>query len=108
MLQRHLELEWVAELAVPAWTPQVAARTARLPADTASELIRLARLGHMQGLHRALDDLIASHPDSHEDAARLRALLDRFELDEFLDDVTRGLGDTSESGDAAQVAGGAW
>jgi hypothetical protein len=66
----------------------------QLPADAASELMRLARLGHMQGLHRALDDLVAEHPATHDDAVRLRALLERFELDEFMSEIARGLGAT--------------
>ena len=94
MLQRHLQLEWVAELAVPAWTPAPVARPVQLPAEPASELMRLARLGHMQGLHRVLDDLVAQHPAAHDDCVRLRALLERFELDEFMNEIARGLGAT--------------
>ena len=94
MLQRHLHLVWVAELAVPAWTPAPAARPVQLPAEPASELMRLARLGHMQGLHRVLDDLVAGHPAAHDDCVRLRALLERFELDEFMNEIARGLGAT--------------
>ena len=91
MLRTHLRLDWVTEPAAPAWVPSAVPRPVQLPAEAASALVRLARLGHAQGLHQALDALVAAHPGTREDCERLRALLDRFELDAFIDEVTRGL-----------------
>jgi len=66
----------------------------QLPPEHASELVRLARMGHMPGLLRALDELEHAHPECRADAARLRVLAERFELDEFLDQVRLGLTST--------------
>jgi signal transduction histidine kinase/DNA-binding NarL/FixJ family response regulator len=91
VLQTHLQIEWVAELALPSWATAVTPRPVRLPQEATSELIRLARLGHLQGLHKALDAIEAAHPPCAADCKALRGLLERFELDAFLDQITRGL-----------------
>src|SRR5574343_1919031 len=54
-LQKHLQIEWVADLRLPGWaapeTPaDAAAPAAALPPDYTATLTRLARLGHAQGL----------------------------------------------------------
>jgi len=84
VLQRELELEWVAELAVPAWAqppalaaPGAAAR-APLPPEHARRLLQLARLGHPQGLKDALDALARQHPACEAEAEELRVLVARF------------------------------
>ncbi|HEY9067442.1 MAG TPA: ATP-binding protein [Burkholderiaceae bacterium] len=91
MLQRHLELEWVAELAVPSWTamsptaaPDLPASAAVLPPAHAAVLLRLARLGHRQGLHDALDALVQDHPECEAATADLRELALRFAWDELI------------------------
>jgi signal transduction histidine kinase/CheY-like chemotaxis protein len=91
VLQRHLQIEWVAELTLPSWGVAGVPRAVRLPGETSGQLIRLARLGHMQGLHDTLRSLRESNPECAADCTRLAALLDRYELDEFLHQVTRGL-----------------
>ena len=93
-LRRHLQIEWVAELALPAFVAASATGPVQLPPEHASELVRLARMGHMHGLLRALDELEHAHPECRADAARLRVLAERFELDEFLDQVRLGLTST--------------
>ncbi|HEX6704702.1 MAG TPA: ATP-binding protein [Albitalea sp.] len=90
-LQRELELEWVCELALPSWTPSALPRPVRLPEEHARTLVRLARLGHRQGLQHALDRLEAEHPESTAQAALLRMLVDRFAWTELIDQVTRAL-----------------
>ncbi len=85
-LQRHLELEWVAELALPGWSPppRQSHKLVPLPAVHAQTLLRLARLGHAQGLQRALDALIAEHAGYEAHASELRDLVARFEWDELV------------------------
>jgi CheY-like chemotaxis protein len=81
VLQRHLELEWVAELAVPSWSPPGpahAAAAAPLPPVHAQTLLRLAQLGHAQGLQRALDALVDEHIEYEPQAVALRSLVTRF------------------------------
>ncbi len=90
-LQRHLQLEWVAELAVPSWAPPALPRPVRLPDEHARTLVRLARLGHRQGLLQALEALVQQHPDCSVQAAMLRVLVDRFAWNELIDQLTRAL-----------------
>src|SRR5204863_4022882 len=66
VLQRHLELEWVAELAVPSWAPPDSAQpptAAPLPRAHAQALLRLAQLGHTHGLQCALDELVGEYAE---------------------------------------------
>ncbi len=86
-LQKHLQLEWVAELNLPGWAPPaVVPAAAGLPAVHAAALLRLARLGHAQGLHQALDALVADRPALAAEAAVLRDLVERYA---FVDLVAR-------------------
>ncbi len=97
VLQRHLELEWVAELAVPSWTPpELTAPDERhlwpaLPASHAQTLLRLAQLGHAQGLQRSLDALALAHPECKPQIVVLRALVARFAWDDLIMMLTGAL-----------------
>ena len=95
MLQRHLQIEWLAELAVlPAWgTPSPLARAVALPGELIGNLIRLSRIGHMQGLREALDDALQRHPECAAEGQRLHALLAGFDLDGFVEQLTSALRD---------------
>jgi len=92
-LERHLHLHWVTqplEPRVSGWTapdgpPAVRARRhgpPRLPVELASEMLRLARLGHLMGLRDALARLLEARPDLQPDCARLQQLVNRCDLDE--------------------------
>ncbi|NUZ06283.1 response regulator [Schlegelella sp. ID0723] len=86
VLQRELELEWVAELAMPGWQPALPAPTpTAIPEDHARALLRLARLGHQQGLQRALDVLLLEHPACASEVGMLRELVDRFAWHELIE-----------------------
>jgi signal transduction histidine kinase/CheY-like chemotaxis protein/purine-cytosine permease-like protein len=88
-LQRHLQLEWVAELTLPGWVPLVPAPAPpkALPDEHAATLIRLARLGHVQGLHLALDRLADEQPALASQASALRVLVERFAFDELAEQL---------------------
>jgi signal transduction histidine kinase/CheY-like chemotaxis protein len=91
-LQRHLQLEWVAELAVPSWSALPAPQPLlRLPEEALRRLLPLARLGHPQGLQQALDELVTSHPECSAQAAMLRTLVSRFAWVELVDQLSRAL-----------------
>jgi len=96
-LQRHLQMEWLAELALPTWATSGssdvnhAAPTPNLPAEVTGELIRLTRIGHMQGLRQALDAALLAHPRCEVQVMRLRVLLDRFDLEGLLEQLVQGL-----------------
>lgn len=85
MLQRHLNLEWSTELvALPAWgIPRSAPPSAHaaLPMEVTQDLIRLASLGHMQGLRAALDLALSAHPECAIEGRELHSLLARYDLD---------------------------
>ena len=95
VLQLHLELEWVAELKVPAWPaaePVAApATTEALPNELAQDLLRLARLGHAQGLQRHLDALLAERPALAVRVAALRELTSRCAWPELIASLGREL-----------------
>ncbi len=88
-LQRHLQLEWVAELPQPGWalaTDGLApAQPQALPPEFAATLTRLARLGHAQGLKQALDRLLQAHPSHEAQVATLRPLVDNYAFDALLE-----------------------
>ncbi|MEO6277782.1 ATP-binding protein [Roseateles sp.] len=94
VLQHHLELEWVAELALPSWAPSEAApadSATPLPAEQAQELLRLARLGHAFGLQRALDALAVDHSECVPEVLVLRGLVARFAWEELVERLSAAL-----------------
>ncbi|MEK8051065.1 ATP-binding protein [Ideonella sp. DXS22W] len=103
-LQKHLQLEWVAELTVPGWAPPELppagpAAPAPLPDDFAATLTRLARLGHAQGLRQALGRLASEHPECALQADALRELVDRFDFPALLAALQRVRDDADADGD---------
>jgi CheY-like chemotaxis protein len=84
-LQRHLQLEWVAELKLAGWAPPALPTAVHLPEEHTAALVRLARLGHAQGLRQALDRLVQAHPALATQAATLRGLVDQFAFVELLE-----------------------
>ena len=67
------------ELALlPAWRSAAPAGAIRLPREVVGTLIRLARIGHVQGLRAALDDALLRHPECEPEGRRLQALVERF------------------------------
>ncbi len=96
VLQRELQLEWVAELAVPSWAIPVPAPPAGLPVEHARTLLRLVRLGHPQGLQHALDTLVREHPECSTQAAVLRDMVVRFAWHEMAAHLATAVDDVSE------------
>ena len=97
VLHRELQLDWVAELALPVWTdatPDVVATP--LPPTYGQALLRLARLGHPEGLQRTLDSLVAEHPDRRAQVDALRALVSRFAWHDLVDHLTKAQSGVSE------------
>ena len=90
-LQRVLQLEWVAELALPSWAADGASGSVRIPEEHARTLVRLARLGHRQGLVLALQRLVEEYPECAEPAGELRALVERFAWNELIERLQRSL-----------------
>ncbi|HSI56601.1 MAG TPA: ATP-binding protein [Ideonella sp.] len=80
-LREHLGLEWLYGGAVP--EPPAAAPMPRLafPGEVRAELLRLAQLGHVQGLRRTLDRVADEQPSLQAACEHARSLLGQFELD---------------------------
>ncbi|HEU4458339.1 MAG TPA: ATP-binding protein [Methylibium sp.] len=95
VLQRQLELEWIAELPMPGWRDGGAALASAaapaLPAESARTLLKLARLGHAQGLRDALDAQARAHPAAAAGLAPLRGLVEAFAWPELIDALQRAL-----------------
>lgn len=98
VLQRELELEWLAELSPPPWTVPVdpVREPARLPSDHARALLRLARLGHPQGLRDGLDALLRDHPGQAAEVDALRRLVARFAWQDLIERLGRSVTDAGE------------
>ncbi|MEO8936484.1 MAG: ATP-binding protein [Burkholderiaceae bacterium] len=95
VLQRHLQLEWVAELALPSWVPPpsiLPGSFVPVPGKHAEVLLQLARIGHAQGLQRALDALAAEHAGCEGQVEALRGLVARFAWA----DLIAALGDVAD------------
>ncbi len=90
VLQRELQLEWVAELAQPQWATPVR-RLEPISEAHARTLIRLARLGHRQGAMQALDNLATAHPECAAQVGAIRALVERFAWDELIEQLQRSI-----------------
>ena len=88
-LQRHLALEWVAELPRQGWAPPALPGAVALPDDYAATLTRLARLGHAQGLQQALGRLLQAHPACAAEVASLQQLVERFAFADLLQRLQR-------------------
>jgi CheY-like chemotaxis protein len=98
VLQRHLELEWVAELAVPAWTVHapvpaatVVAEPLAIPTDQLQTVLQLARLGHARGVQNALDALVAHNGALEPQIGPLRACAARYAWGELIEHLTKAL-----------------
>ena len=76
-------LEWRApgasSLPVEGTEPDSAGRL-ELPDSVRTDLLRLARVGHVRGLQTALDGITEADPSLAAACTRLRGLVSRFEM----------------------------
>ena len=61
---------------------------AELPEAARSDLIRLVRLGHAQGMRRLLDAMAAENPALAATCSHLRGFVMRYEFESLLDLLT--------------------
>jgi hypothetical protein len=84
-LRLFLDLEWTTGVLLPPMVQPALQPLGDVPAEAASEMLRLARLGYVQGIREVIDGLIAQDPRMRRACAPLKALLDRFDLDSFIE-----------------------
>jgi signal transduction histidine kinase/CheY-like chemotaxis protein len=85
LLQRHLQLEWVAELTLLSWTPPKSPNTGSIPQIHADVLIGLAQIGHRRGLSHALDAIQRECPDCQLQIEEMRTIVERFAWTELIE-----------------------
>jgi hypothetical protein len=90
-LERHLGLEWTQPGPPPLPAEEAAPTALGLPEEARAELMRLVQLGHVRGLQRALDRLVAEDATLAAACSHLRRLLARFALDDFKKALTEDL-----------------
>jgi hypothetical protein len=83
-LHRALGLEWRSAGLLASPVPDAApAGPIELPDRVRTDLLRLARVGHVRGLQTALDGIATADPTLAAACTRLRGLVSRFEMDQL-------------------------
>ena len=82
-LHRTLGLEWrvAGAVTLPEDATVHDSGPVNLPDRVRTDLLRLARVGHVRGLQTALDGIAAADPSLAAACTRLRGLVSRFEMD---------------------------
>jgi signal transduction histidine kinase/CheY-like chemotaxis protein/purine-cytosine permease-like protein len=98
VLQPLLNLEWVTMLASrPRGTSSPPRDANALPLEAAQDLLRLARLGHRQGLVQALHALRAEHPERAAELDRMREWVERWAIEDLAAHLERSLREPGEA-----------
>ena len=63
------------------WKPNISARP---PVRHIEELINLGQMGYIRGIQMKLDDLRVELPEHADFVVEMRALVDRFDLDQYM------------------------
>jgi signal transduction histidine kinase/CheY-like chemotaxis protein len=86
-VQRQLQLTWLYKPEALADSPENGVVAGQL-SDTATrhieDLWQLGLIGHVRGIHAKLRDLDAEHPRNRTLAARLRSMVDRFDMSQYM------------------------
>jgi DNA-binding response OmpR family regulator len=83
LIRQLLKLEWQYEtnqVSVPHWKPSTGSRPA---VKHVEELISLGQMGYIRAIQLKLDE-IATDPEHADFVERMRSLIDRFDLDQFM------------------------
>ena len=84
LIGQVLKLDWrddTEQAVVAAWKPNLDARP---PVRHIEELINLGQMGYIRAIQSKLDDLRIEMPEHAEFATEMRALVDRFDLDQYM------------------------
>ena len=83
-IRQLLRIEWQYgsdEVSVPLWRPDSGSRP---PVRHIEELIGLGQIGYVKGIQLKLDEIGSEHPEHADFVAQMRALVDRFDLDQYM------------------------
>ncbi|GGI26786.1 hybrid sensor histidine kinase/response regulator [Bradyrhizobium guangdongense] len=83
-IRQLLKLEWQYEAdqaPVPLWKPESGSLP---PVKYVEELIELGRLGYIRAIQLKLDEIGTELPEHADFVTHMRALLDRFDLDQYM------------------------
>jgi CheY-like chemotaxis protein len=83
-IRQLLKLEWQYEadqVPLPLWKPESGSRP---PVKYVEELIGLGRLGYVRAIQLKLDEIGTELPGHADFVTHMRALVDRFDLDQYL------------------------
>ncbi|MCA1536084.1 response regulator [Bradyrhizobium sp. NBAIM03] len=84
-IRQLLKIEWQYgshEIAVPFWHPETGSKP---PLRHIEALIGLGQIGYVKGIQLKLDEIGSEHPEHADFVAQMRSLVDRFDLDQYMD-----------------------
>ncbi len=84
LIAQVLKLEWLYEAGAPPPQRWKADGGLRPPVKDIEELLRLGGLGYVRGIQLKLDEITQQTPDHADFASEMRAIVDRFDLDQFM------------------------
>ncbi|MDF0497501.1 hybrid sensor histidine kinase/response regulator [Bradyrhizobium yuanmingense] len=84
-IRQLLKIEWQYgshEVPVPFWHPETGSKP---PLRHIEALIGLGQIGYVKGIQLKLDEIGSEHPEHADFVAQMRSLVDRFDLDQYMD-----------------------
>jgi CheY-like chemotaxis protein len=83
-IRQLLKIEWTyqsAPIAVAHWRADTGSRP---PFKYVQELMGLGQIGYVRAIQLKLDEIDSEHPEHADFVAQMRALIDRFDLDQYM------------------------
>jgi signal transduction histidine kinase/CheY-like chemotaxis protein len=83
-IRQLLRIEWTYESdapVLPHWRPETGPRP---PLRYVEELMGLGRIGYIRAIQIKLDEIGSEHPEHFDFVTQMRALIDRFDLDQYM------------------------
>jgi CheY-like chemotaxis protein len=83
-IRQLLRIEWTYEFAsaaLPHWRPETGSRP---PLRYVVELMGLGQIGYVRAIQIKLDEIGSAHPEHVDFVTQMRALIDRFDLDQYM------------------------
>jgi hypothetical protein len=84
-IRQLLKIEWTyqsAPVAVAHWRADTGSRP---PFKYVQELMGLGQIGYVRAIQLKLDEIDSEHPEHADFVAQMRALIDRFDLDQYME-----------------------